>query len=554
MKSTTNMLHDLKRLPKREFQGIPLFLWLLLAVYLGSLLFIAFIGFYVVPDMLLILSFILMLPFLRRMMRSPLLASLRSLDLKHKLVVLFILALLLRGVLLLNDEVITNDIQLYVERSDEMVNNGSIPYVDKEMHKPPMYAYMLYLLGAGLGPGKIQFRAFFSVLDSVMAVAVFSLLRKKFDEAYSLYGGLVYAICPINVISTGLEGHYDPLVSFFVVLALYLHFEGRNHLSSVSLGLGFAFKLYPFIFAPFLVWKLKRWKDRIVYSLLFFIPMVASWIPLYLIDPRTLTIYREYQGGQWLSEAMKSFAKAYELVALDRGWYETVNTPQGWDMRILGLTHTDFFLYLFLGITGVMFLQWAWSRLEKDEVEKDLGRWERWSRHIPERTRGWFLGTLNSPTKERKERIFLLWYKIILITFVVYYGTQIITGFLLYQKDFEDSLGVSDPWMAMGITALVYYGLAAFVLYRFRHIFFPKRMEVPEKEELFVLGAFSMMLLLFGSPDYPTWYIMWFIPLLLGVRTDRIRHLLFAVALWNIPGEGIRLWPGKTIAEERYRW
>ena len=62
------------------------------------------------------------------------------------------------------------------------------------------------------------------------------------------------------------------------------------------------------------------------------------------------------------------------------------------------------------------------------------------------------------------------------------------------------------------------------------------------------------MFLLFGSPDYPTWYIMWFIPLLLGIKTERVRFLLFAVGIWNIPGEGINLWPGKTIASERYRW
>jgi len=543
------------RIGKREIAGIPLFLWGLLMLYLASLLFIAINGFYVVPDMLLLLSFILILPFLRKIMASPLLAPLKSKELKQKLIALFILALVLRGVLLLNDEVITNDITLYVERSEAMAVNGSMPYTEKEMHKPPMYAYMLYLLGEGLGPGEMQFRAFFSTVDSFIAVAVFFLLRKKFDEAYSLYGGLVYAICPINVISTGLEGHYDPLVSFFVILALYLHFNGKVAASSLSLGLGFAFKLYPFIFAPFLVWKLKRWKDRILYSVLFFIPMVVSWIPLYIMDPETLKIYRDYQGGQWMSEAMKSFAKAYELIALDQGWYKEVNTTQGWDMRILGQTHTDFFLYVFLGITGIMFLQWAWSRLKKGEVEAYLKKWDWWTKLIPGTIKDRFLASLDATSpEERKERTFLLWYKIIIITFIIYYGTQIVTGFLLYQKDFKDSLGVSDPWMAMGATALVYYGLAAIILYKFRHIFFPKHMELPEKEELFVLGAFSMMFLLFGSPDYPTWYIMWFIPLILGIRTDRIRNMLFAIAIWNIPGEGLNMWPGKTLADERYRW
>jgi hypothetical protein len=561
------------RFAKREIAGIPLFCWILLAVYLGSLFFIAFIGFYVVPDMLLLLSFILLLPFIRKIASSPLFDTLRSAELREKLVVLFILSLLLRGVLLFNDEVITNDISLYVERSSAMVDDGDLPYVEKEMHKPPMYAYMLYFLGQGLGPGEMQFRAFFSVVDSVMAVAVFFLLRKKFDEAYALYGGLVYSICPINVISTGLEGHYDPLVSFFVIAALWLHFEGRNHLSSLSLGVGFAFKLFPFIFAPFLVWKLKEWKERILYTVLFFVPMVASWIPLILIDPDTFRIYREYQTGQWLSEAMKSFSKAYELIALDQGWYSGNPTdPATFQMNILGFTHTDFFLYVFLGITGLMFLHWVWARWQKEDIEEWLTEWdnlgrfmpeklrkrlEQWNipgRFIPKNIRTRLLQSLDEPSADRMGRVFLIWYKVILITFVIYYGTQIATGFLLYEVDFRDSLGIENPWMAVGIAAFVYYGLAAFVLHRWRGFFFPKKMAVPEKEELFVLGTFAMMFLLFGSPDYPTWYIMWFIPLLLGIKTERIRFMLFAVGIWNIPGEGINLWPGKEIATETYRW
>ena len=524
-----------------------MFLWGLFFLYAGSLLFISFIGFYVVPDLLFILSFVLILPFLRSALRSPLLKPLRSLDLQKKLIALFILALLLRGVLLFNDEVITNDIQLYVERSSAMVDDGDLPYVDKEMHKPPMYAYMLFFLGKAVGPGEMQFRAFFSVIDSLMGIAVFFLLRKKFDESYSLYGAIAYATCPMNVISTGLEGHYDPLVSFFVIAAIWLHFEGKNHLSSLSLGVGFAFKLFPFIFAPFLIWKMKTWKDRILYGVFFLVPMIVSWIPLYLINPKTLQIYRDYQGEEWMNQAMKSFAKAFELIALDQGWAEDAMC-----LRIMGIIHTDFFLYIFLGITGLMFLQWVWSRMTKEETEKDLKKWDKITRFIPEGVRKRFLGSLNETTEQRKERTFLLWYKVIIVTFVVYYGSQIITGFLLYKGDFKDSLGVSDPWVAMGLSAFVYFGITGFILYRYRDFFFPKSMEAPEKEELFVLGAFSIMLLLFGSPDYPNWYIMWFIPMVLGIRTDRIRHVLFAVMLWNIPGEGIKLWPGKALAEERY--
>ncbi|MCK4614566.1 MAG: DUF2029 domain-containing protein, partial [Thermoplasmata archaeon] len=318
---------------KREYYGIPIFLYPILLVYLLSLLFIAFVGFYVLPDVLFILSFILLLPHLGRLMKSPLLEKVKGWKSRERLIALFILALLLRGVLLFNSEVITNDIDLYVGRSEALMN-GTMPYVETEMHKPPMYAYMLYLLGIGLGPGHIQFRAFFSIVDSLLAVGVYYLLRKKFQESYSLYGALAYAICPINIISTGLEGHYDPLVSLFVVLALYLYLKGKVAASSLSLGVAFAFKLYPFIFAPFLVWRLKSWKDRIWYGILFFVPMVLSFLPLYLLDPKTVEIYLNYQGEEWMDQAMKSFARAYELLTDSQ--------------EILGMRHSEFFMYIFL--------------------------------------------------------------------------------------------------------------------------------------------------------------------------------------------------------------
>jgi len=525
----------------REYRGIPWYVIAASSVYLFSLLFIAFIGFYVVPDALFIVSFIVLLPGLKKALGSPAFGQFREMKNRDRLIVLFVFALLLRGVLLVNSQVITNDIDLYVERSSALVN-GSIPYVDTAMHKPPMYAYMLYLLGETLGPGHLQFRAFFSVVDSALAVGVYFLLRKKYSDSYAYYGALAYALCPINVISTGLEGHYDPLVSIFVVGALYLYFEKRNSLSSLGLGLAFAFKLYPFIFAPFLVWKLKTWRERVVYSVLFFIPMALSFLPLYLINPNTWEIYWSYQSGEWMNQAMKSFAKAYELLTGSH--------------HIFGMTYTDFFLYFFLGMVGLMFLSWVWSRLEKKDIEWWFGGKRFYLRPIPhlipKSVREWLENSVRMPVSKRKEKVFLFWYRVIFVTFVVYYGSQIVTGFLLYKGDFHKNLGISDPWAMVYLSAAVYFGLAGAFLYRFRDYLFPKSMAVPEREELFVLGAFSIMFLLFGSPDYPTWYIMWYIPLVLGIHTDTIRNLLFAVMLWNIPGEGIRLWPGKAIAKERY--
>ena len=63
---------------------------------------------------------------------------------------------------------------------------------------------------------------------------------------------------------------------------------------------------------------------------------------------------------------------------------------------------------------------------------------------------------------------------------------------------------------------------------------------------VFLLGL-GVMVLMFGSPDYPTWYICWYAPFVMIAPTYQTRMALMLLLVWNFPGESIALLPDYVI-------
>ncbi|MFH0849106.1 MAG: glycosyltransferase 87 family protein [archaeon] len=59
--------------------------------------------------------------------------------------------------------------------------------------------------------------------------------------------------------------NWDIIAIFFSTLTIYLYLRGRRHLSSLSLGLGIAAKIYPAVLLPVFLLEEKTWKDRIIF-------------------------------------------------------------------------------------------------------------------------------------------------------------------------------------------------------------------------------------------------------------------------------------------------
>jgi hypothetical protein len=123
---------------------------------------------------------------------------------------------------------------------------------------------------------------------------------RNFKRNWSV-GAFAYAICPITILEVGLAGHFDPVVVFFSLIAYFLFRIGKSFWSGFFLGICFSLKIYGIVILGVLFLGTKRWKDRIMMVVGFFISSLVSALPLLLIDPKLLSDYFLSQTTDWYS-------------------------------------------------------------------------------------------------------------------------------------------------------------------------------------------------------------------------------------------------------------
>jgi len=296
---------------------------------------------------------------------------------EHRMIAIFLMAFILRAVMFFQTQEICPDLGRYVERSQLMMA-GQVPYRDfYGGNKPPLYEFMLWLMGVTVGPGIVQFRAVFSFFDALIAVVLFLVCRLKYDARFSVTAAMIYAIFPIGIITIGLSGHYDSVVVFFTMLSLLLLFRKRLEFSGLALGIAFGLKLYPIVLLPFFLSTIKTWRERILYALLFLLPTVLANGLLYVVSPAAFDAYMT-EGTGWTG--LVSIPRTIELMF---GVTEILSIKITWWV---------------LGIFGllILWLLFDWLFLER---EKNL----------------------------------IKWFKIIIILFVIHNGFYIMFGFLFYK-------------------------------------------------------------------------------------------------------------------------
>ncbi len=532
----------------------PAKLSVLVGVYLSSLVLIAVLGFYMLFYALALFSFLFLAPILQK---TSFFRRLNTLPYFRLLLALYAIAFVLRAMMLYQDQVITNDMSLMVWRSQQSIA-GEAPYKDFPVNKPPLYLYLAHFIGASFGTGLREFRLFFTIFDALVPVVLFRLLRLKYSQEFSAYAALLYAICPLNIIMIGFSGHYEPLVIIPVLLGFHRFFEKHYYSATFLLGIGFAFKLYPLVFLPFFLALMPGWKRRIGAGISFFVPFLLTLVPLAFLVEDGLGYYMDYQTGEWVSIAIKSFALSFILI-LDSD-------------TLFGVRITELVMYFFLGIIVVFFMSWVGKTGEEGVAATDPVRVEGQSRGLEawvrRQTRGrpvlfglltgvfvvdFFFGLagfisvkLNLLLLKLKETkrgdIILVWYKIMVVTFAFYYVLETATTFKLFKTQW----GIPHANPVMFLVALIFFPLVFLFLKTYYHQIFPKKekLKLDDHQELYYLSIFTTMFLLFSSPDYCPWYIMWFLPMLLSLKNNRVKYFLLWIIFWNFPGKDFAVMPG----------
>ncbi|NIP37215.1 MAG: hypothetical protein GWN18_19820, partial [Thermoplasmata archaeon] len=148
------------------------------------------------------------------------------------------IALSWRFLMLFQEEVLTNDIVSFVGRGQAYLN-GAMPYTDDfSVNKPPAYLFLAAGMGVTVGPSLLATRAIMSLVDSLVALAIFWMAEERFSRSFGLMAGVLYAVNPISAVTIGISGHYDPWVVMFAMGGVWLLLRQRLAGASLLLGVG----------------------------------------------------------------------------------------------------------------------------------------------------------------------------------------------------------------------------------------------------------------------------------------------------------------------------
>lgn len=146
---------------------------------------------------------------------------------------------------------------------------------------PPM-SQIVYFLGAWLSPNSI-FGSIVIMRSIILAaeIGIILLLPKllrllKMNPLNSLW----YALNPLVIIELTGNLHFEGIVLFFFLVAIYLLELNKEKLGAVAWAFAAATKLIPIFFLPIVLRKLS-FKKSILFYLIFGIAFMALWIPFY---------------------------------------------------------------------------------------------------------------------------------------------------------------------------------------------------------------------------------------------------------------------------------
>ncbi|MFT7086460.1 MAG: hypothetical protein ACJAV5_002188 [Vicingaceae bacterium] len=146
----------------------------------------------------------------------------------------------------------------------------------------PPIAQTIYFLSAWLSPNSI-FGSILVMRSIIIAaeIGILILLPKLLRLTHmNPVNGLWYALNPLVIIELTGNLHFEGIVLFFFLLAVYLLALNKEKLSAIAWAFAAATKLIPIFFLPIILRKLNVKKSTVFY-LIFGVTFIALWIPFY---------------------------------------------------------------------------------------------------------------------------------------------------------------------------------------------------------------------------------------------------------------------------------
>ena len=150
----------------------------------------------------------------------------------------------------------------------------------------------------------VKFPAILSDL-AITVLIYLSVLKLRADSRKAFLSGLFYALNPLIVIITGLNGQFDSTTILFCLLSWYFWrfgAKGSLVLSALFLGIGIVVKEFPIILYPLFFFRLKDNRERFIYTAAMLLPVFAIIVLSVLFyTPEFMVWLTKYQAmhGFW---------------------------------------------------------------------------------------------------------------------------------------------------------------------------------------------------------------------------------------------------------------
>jgi len=129
------------------------------------------------------------------------------------------------------------------------------------------------------------------LIDILSIFFVYKILQMWSDnERKDIRYLLLFALNPISLWASAISGSTDPLLTLLLVMSVFFFLKSvenskvEKHLSALFLGMSIAAKLFPVVFVPVFLLKLKETKERIVFVILAALPIVLVSLPFLIWD------------------------------------------------------------------------------------------------------------------------------------------------------------------------------------------------------------------------------------------------------------------------------
>lgn len=126
----------------------------------------------------------------------------------------------------------------------------------------------------------ILFKLPYLIYDLFIAYFIIKILETPKER---FLGFLIWMFNPISLYATYLEGQFDIIPTFFVVLSLFLIYYKKDHkklyFAALMLGAGAAVKIFPLFFLVPIASLTNSWKERIKIFILGFLPYFLIILP-----------------------------------------------------------------------------------------------------------------------------------------------------------------------------------------------------------------------------------------------------------------------------------